>query len=59
MDQRTVTNPETFLERIRRQEADRQGRAPQWLQRARSGALYGTDAEGRPVVKDLTPGRAA
>lgn len=50
------TNTPAFLERMRQRDAAQ--RPPQWLQRARAGALYGTDTNGKPIVKDLT-GQAA
>jgi len=54
-----VTDPEeSFLERMRRVDRERQVGDPQWLRRARAGALYGIDADGHPIVKDLT-GRGA
>ena len=34
-------------------------RIPTWLQRARAGALYGYDADGRPVAGKSMDGRAA
>jgi hypothetical protein len=29
-------------------------RVPRWLQRARDGALYGYDKDGKPVAKDMS-----
>jgi hypothetical protein len=54
-----VADPEEgFLERMRRLDRERQAAGPQWLRRARAGALYGVDADGHAIVKDLT-GRGA
>lgn len=57
-DTSITVNPEPEPQPVERRSEERPF-VPVWLRRAREGALYGYDAEGNPIAKDMSGTAAA